>query len=119
MLPFDQIAPTIPLLNILRKGEETIACTMAVYTVVAVITVKRRTALSSSFRYSVRRISGGRIFIHRQKKCNNFVQNLEKVVNNPSALWNSSLTQSRVNASLAIVFARLLIQYGAGNCKKA
>ena len=72
MLPFDQIAPTIPLLNILRKGEETIARTMAVYTVIAVITAKRRTVLSSPFRYSVRRISGGRIFIHCQKKCNNF-----------------------------------------------
>ena len=39
-----------------------------------------------------------------------------------AALENNTITSSRrpnqVTGSLAIVFARLLIQYGAGNCKK-
>ena len=72
MLSFDLVAPTIPLLNTLRKGQEMIVCAKAIYTLIKVITVKRHTVLSPSFRYSVGRIFGGRIFIHPQKKCNNF-----------------------------------------------
>ena len=87
MLPFDQIAPTIPLLNILRKGEETIAGTMAVYTVIAVITVKRHTVL---FPLLFGIVLGESLVAEfssiAKRNAIILLQNLAKVVNNLSAL---------------------------------
>ena len=87
MLPFDQIAPTIPLLNILRKGEETIACTMAVYTVIAVITAKNA---AQYFPLLFGIVLGEPLVAEflsiTKRNAIILLQSLEKVVNNPSAL---------------------------------
>ena len=105
MPPLDEGAPTIPSMSIFRKLEEMVTCRDTVHIVGAIISSKSSTILSSSFSRRCRSFRGAYTFIHWFKSRERD-KTLRKVFAN------------RVTDSLAIVFARLLIQYGDGNCKK-
>ena len=107
MPPLDEGAPTIPSMSIFRKLEEMVTCTDSVLIVGAIIASKSSTILSSSLSRRGRSFRGAYTFIH-WFSLENWIELLGK----------SLQDANRVTGSLAIVFARLLIQYGDGNCKK-
>ena len=108
MLAFNEVAPPIPSLCILRKRDELEAFWMAFRIIIAVRTAKSSTVFS----FSLRRRRGS---ILRSESVVHCGKNERE---SPYSTVIPIKLTTQVNVNLAIMFAQLQIQYGAGNCKK-